>query len=58
MVGPDEARELQLDRTRMAKALTGDRNFSISCELGVQYPSLLAMMNREDLNLRVSVRLQ
>ncbi len=38
MVGPGEARELQLDRTQMA-ALTGDRNFSISCELGVRYPA-------------------
>jgi hypothetical protein len=40
----------------MEKALTADRNFSISCELGVCYPSLLAMMNRKDLHLRCSVR--
>ena len=58
MVGPGEARDLQLDRTRMAKALTGDRNFSISCELGVRYPTLRAMINREDLHLRKSVRSQ
>jgi hypothetical protein len=51
MVGPGEAREFQLDQTRMAKALTGDRNFSISCELGVHYPTLLAMINRKDLHL-------
>jgi hypothetical protein len=56
LVGPGEARELQLDRTRMAKALTGDRNFSISCESGVCYPLLLAMINREDLHLLKSVR--
>ena len=56
MVGPGEARAIQMDRTRMEKALAGDRNFSISCELGVRYPSLRAMMNREDLHLRVSVR--
>jgi len=56
MVGPGEARDLQLDRTRMAKALTGDRNFSIPCELGVRYPTLRAMINREDLQLRKSVR--
>ncbi len=55
MVGPGEASQLQLDRSRMEKALTGDRNFSISC-LGVCYPSLRAMMNREDLHLRTSVR--
>jgi hypothetical protein len=56
MVGPGEARAIQLDRTRMEQALTGDRNFSISCELGVRYPSLRAMMNRTDLHLRCSVR--
>jgi len=56
MVGPGEARAIQLDRTRMEQALTGDRNFSISCELGVRYPSLRAMMNRADLHLRCSVR--
>ena len=56
MVGQGEARAIQLDRTRMEKALTGDRIFSISCELGVHYPSLQAMMNQEDLHLRVSVR--
>ena len=30
------------------QALTGDRNFSIACELGVQYPTLKAMLSRED----------
>jgi hypothetical protein len=56
MIGPGEARAIQLDRTRMEQALTGNRNFSISCELGVRYPSLRAMMNRADLHLRCSVR--
>ncbi len=51
MVGSGEAHKLQLDRTRMAKVLTGDRIFSISYELGVSFPTLLAMMNREDLHL-------
>ncbi len=46
MVGPGEARAIQLDRTRMEQALAGDRIFSISCELGVRNPSLRAMMNR------------
>jgi hypothetical protein len=57
MVGPGEARAIRLDRTRMEQALTGDRIFSISCELGVLYPSLRAMMNRADLHLRYSVRI-
>jgi hypothetical protein len=34
-------------------SFTTDRNFSISCELGMRYPSLQAMMNQEDLHLRV-----
>ncbi len=42
----------------MTKALTGDRNFSISCEVGVRYPTLLAMINREDLHLLKAVRYQ
>jgi len=57
MVGPGGAHNIQMEKTRMEKALTGDRNFSISCELGVRYPSLRAMINREDLHLRMSVRL-
>jgi hypothetical protein len=28
----DEASKIQLDQNRMAKALTGDRNFSTSCK--------------------------
>ncbi len=56
MVGPGEARAIQLDRTRMEQALTGDRKFSISCQLGVRYPSLRAMMNWADSHLRYSVR--
>jgi hypothetical protein len=53
MVGQDDlqASTIQLDRTRMEKAL-----ISISCKLGVCYPSLLAMIIRADLHLRCSVR--
>ena len=36
---------------QIGKALTGDRDFSNSCEFGVRYPTLKAMMNREDLHL-------
>ncbi len=35
MIGQGEACNIQLEKTQMEKALTGDRNFSISCELGV-----------------------
>ncbi len=40
----------------LQKALTGDRNFSISCLFGVCYPTLWAMMNREDVHLLKTVR--
>jgi hypothetical protein len=39
------------------KAFHGDKNFSMSCELGVCYPTLKAMLNREDLHLRVGISL-
>jgi hypothetical protein len=39
-----------------AAAWTGDRKFSVSCDLGVCYPSLLAMMNQDDFHLSMSVR--
>ena len=48
-------RKLAIDHDKIEQALTGDRNFSISCELGVRYPILKAMLNREDLHIRVSV---
>ena len=46
------SRPMEMDQEKMEKALTSDRNFSISCELGVCYPTLGAMLNREDLHLR------
>jgi hypothetical protein len=46
MVGPGEAREMPLD-VHMEDSSVADKNFSISCELGLSYPSLLAMMRRE-----------
>ncbi len=54
-----EARSLALDQAKIEKAFRvhGDRNFSMSCELGVRYPTLKAMLNREDLHLHVGVSL-
>jgi hypothetical protein len=51
MLKPGDARKLLWDHSRLEKALTGYRNFSIFCELGVHYPSLRAMMNRDNLHL-------
>ena len=48
---------IQLDHDKIAAVLNEDRNFSISCELGLRYPTLKAMINRADLNLRISVSL-
>jgi hypothetical protein len=49
------SRPLELDQAKIEQALTSDRNFSISCEIGVRYPTLKAMLNRDDLHLRISV---
>ena len=46
---------IDLDQAKIEQTLNGDRNFSISCELGVRYPTLKAMLNREDLHLRIAV---
>ncbi len=48
-------RKFVLDHDKMEQALSGDRNFCIACELGVHYPILKAMLNREDLHIRTSV---
>jgi hypothetical protein len=50
-----DSRPVELDQTKIEQALNGDRNFSISCELGVRYPTLKAMINRADLHHRISV---
>jgi hypothetical protein len=54
-VNESDARKLAIDHDKIEQALKGDRNFSISCELGVRYPMLKAMLNSEDLHIRVSV---
>ncbi len=51
-----EAHELQVDQNQMEKAFTGDRIYSFSCDLGVRYPTLLAVMNTQDFHLCKSVR--
>ncbi len=45
-----------IDQDKIEQALTGDRNFIIACELGVRYPTLKAMLSREHLHIRTSVR--
>jgi tRNA U54 and U55 pseudouridine synthase Pus10 len=57
-VNESDARKLAIDHDKIEQALTGDRNLSIisfSCELGVRYPMLKAMLNRKGLHIRVSV---
>ena len=51
-----DARKLAMDQDKIEQALTCDRNFSIACELGVRYPTLKAMLSREALHIRTSVR--
>ena len=43
-----------MDQEKIQQALTGDRNFSIACELGVRYPVLKAMLSRDNLHIRTS----
>ena len=33
-----------------------DRNFNVACETGIRYPTLSAMLNREAMLIRISVR--
>ena len=34
-----------------------DRNFNVACETGIRYPTLPAMLNRDALLIRISVRI-
>ncbi len=45
------------DQDKIASVLNGDTNFSVACKLGVGYPTLRAILNRGDLNLRIAVSL-
>jgi hypothetical protein len=54
-VNESDPRTLPIDHDKIEQSSTGDRNFSTSCELGVRYPMLKAMLNREDRHIRVSV---
>ncbi len=51
------SRPVVFDRDKMQQALFSDRNFSVSCELGVRYPVLKAVLNREDMHIRTAVSL-
>jgi hypothetical protein len=44
-----------VDQAKIELVETSDRNLSIACELGVCYPTLRVMLNREDLHLHISV---
>ena len=44
-----------MDQEKIQQALTGDRNFSIACELGVHYPVLKAMLSSKDQHICTSV---
>ena len=33
-----------------------DRNFNVACETGIRYPTLSAMLNRDAMLIRISVR--
>jgi hypothetical protein len=41
------------DQYEVETAALADRNLNVPCESGIQYPSLVAMLNRWDRNLNV-----
>ena len=55
--GESVSRPVAIDYDKMQQALSSDRNFSVSCELGVRYPVLKAVLNREDMHIRTAVSL-
>ena len=55
--GESVSRPVTIDLDKMQQALSSDRNFSVSCELGVRYPVLKAVLNREDMHIRTAVSL-
>jgi hypothetical protein len=53
--GESVSRPVAFDHVKMQQALSSDRNFSVSCELGVRYPVLKAILNRKDMHIRPAV---
>ena len=47
--------KLVVDSAKIQQALEGDKNFSIAWELGLRYPTLKAMLNRDELHIRILV---
>ncbi len=48
------SRPVAFDHDKMQQAVSSDRNFSVSCELGVCYPVLKAVLNREDMHMSLN----
>jgi hypothetical protein len=42
--GESVSRQVAIDQDKIQQALSSDRNFSVSCELGVREPVLKAML--------------
>ncbi len=49
--------QLAVDIVNIQQILEGDRNFSIACELRLRYPTLKAILNRDEVHIRVLVYL-
>jgi hypothetical protein len=50
--GPDSA---PLDQYAVESVALADRNLNVPCESGIRYPSLVAMLNRENMMWRPTV---
>ena len=48
--------EVPPDQYEVETVALADRNLNVPCESGIRYPSLVAMLNREDMRWRPSVR--
>jgi hypothetical protein len=45
MIDNSESSLIYMDQAKIEQALKGDRNFSISCKLGVRYPTLISCVS-------------
>ena len=48
--------EVPPDQYEVETVALADRNLNVLCESGIRYPSLVAMLNREEMLWRPSVR--
>ena len=53
--GSDGSDSATLDQYAVESVALADRNLNVPCESGIRYPSLVAMLNRENMMWRPTV---